>query len=159
MVRITDFIIIILILFSAFIYSGDVKESNKDDIEILVEPTPKVKEIKPEKYWKLFDALFYVEASFDYRKYNEKEEAAGILQIRPIMIEDVNRIMGYEKYTLDDRWSIVKSKEIFLDYQQYYNPDMDYEIAARCWNGGPNGHKKSSTIKYWNKVNTYINQI
>jgi hypothetical protein len=30
---------------------------------------------------------------------------------------------------------------------------MDYaEIVARRWNGGPRGHKKRATIKYFNKV-------
>ena len=23
---------------------------------------------------------------------------------------------------------------------------------ARMWNGGPNGHRKSATLKYWDKV-------
>ena len=26
------------------------------------------------------------------------------------------------------------------------------EDRARIWNGGPNGHRKRATIKYWNKV-------
>lgn len=159
MVKISDFVVIILITFSIYLYSVDVKPTPSESIENVVKPPPKVKELKPEKYWDLFDALFFVESSFDYLEYNQEEEAAGILQIRPIMIEDVNRIAGYEKYTLNDRWSIVTSKKIFLDYQQKYNPEMDYEKAARCWNGGPTGHKKSSTIKYWNKVNAYIKNI
>ena len=29
----------------------------------------------------------------------------------------------------------------------------DLEILARKWNGGPKGHEKSATKKYWNKVN------
>jgi hypothetical protein len=28
----------------------------------------------------------------------------------------------------------------------------DFETLARIHNGGPNGHKKHATIKYWNKV-------
>ena len=26
------------------------------------------------------------------------------------------------------------------------------EVLARCWNGGPHGWKKKSTLKYWAKV-------
>ena len=27
-----------------------------------------------------------------------------------------------------------------------------YEVYARIWNGGPDGWKKRSTLKYWKKV-------
>jgi hypothetical protein len=30
--------------------------------------------------------------------------------------------------------------------------DKDYEKLARIHNGGPRGHTKSATVKYWRKV-------
>ena len=33
-----------------------------------------------------------------------------------------------------------------------------YEDMARIHNGGPNGHKKSATNKYWNKVNRELDK-
>ena len=30
---------------------------------------------------------------------------------------------------------------------------------AKCWNGGPSGHKKKATNKYWNKVKGLISEL
>ena len=30
------------------------------------------------------------------------------------------------------------------------------EVIARCWNGGPKGYKRNSTVDYWNKVNRLL---
>jgi len=98
----------------------------------------------------------FIESNHDSTRINHKEDAVGIMQVRPIMILDLNRINGFEKYKLADRYSVSKSVEMFMDYQNHYNPEMDFEVAARIWNGGPNGHKKSVTIKYWNKVQKRI---
>ena len=51
--------------------------------------------------------LCAVESEFDSLAYNNTADAAGIIQIRPIYVEDVNRIQGTE-YTLEDRYSPVK---------------------------------------------------
>ena len=90
-------------------------------------------------------------SNFDEKAINKKENAAGLLQIRPIMIRDVNRIVGYKKYTLNDRYNFSKSLEIFYIIQDHYNPEYDIEKAARIWNGGPDGIYQSSTINYYNK--------
>lgn len=58
----------------------------------------------------------------------------GVLQITPIIIEDCNRILGYNKYTLDDRYSREKSIEIFNIIQAYYNPQKDFNLALKIWN-------------------------
>ena len=68
------------------------------------------------------------------------------------MIEDVNRILGKEVYTLDDRKSRPKSIAIFSAYTNHYTPSWSPELVARRWNGGSRGDKKPSTEKYWHKV-------
>ena len=104
----------------------------------------------------LLDAIMYVESRNDPTAWNKKEDACGVLQIRPIMIDDVNRILAKNDipkvYTLDDRWSKQKSIEIFYIIQEYYSPNGTPERIARVWNGGPNGYKKDCTLQYWNKV-------
>ena len=42
---------------------------------------------------------------------------------------------------------------VMMAYWDRYSPDDDFETLARIHNGGPNGHRKSATDGYWNKVN------
>ena len=104
----------------------------------------------------LVDAVMYVESRNNPNAWNKHEDACGVLQIRPIMINDVNRILSKKNtpkvYTLNDRWSKTKSIEIFNIIQEYYSPNGTPERIARVWNGGPNGYKKPQTLAYWHKV-------
>jgi hypothetical protein len=102
----------------------------------------------------LLNAVMAVESNFDSMAYNEKENAVGVLQIRPIMVREVNRLLGEDKYTLKDRWNKTKSIEMFNVIRSHTNNATDQKIA-RNWNGGCNGHKKQNTLKYWNKVKKY----
>lgn len=94
-----------------------------------------------------------------------KSGAVGCLQIKPIVIDDVNRITGGVNFTLQDAFSRERSAEIFMIYTTYYahpsrigrNPTA--EDVARIWNGGPNGWKKSSTKAYWNRVRAEIDKL
>ncbi len=110
-----------------------------------------VGEIIAKKDTKLVDAIMYVESRGDSMAYNKREDAVGVLQIRPIMLREVNRLLGYDKYTLKDRWSKAKSIEMFEVIRGHTTNPTD-EKLARNWNGGWNGYKKQSTLKYWNKV-------
>ena len=99
----------------------------------------------------LIDAIIYVESRGNEKAHNIKEDAVGCLQIRPIMLKEVNRLLGYNKYKLSDRWSKDKSIEMFnVIKENTKNPTN--EKLARNWNGGWNGYKKQSTLKYWYKV-------
>jgi hypothetical protein len=96
-------------------------------------------------------AILDVESSNGMNTYNPGEvEAVGILQIHPIMVREINRILGYEKYQLSDRESDKKSIEMFLIYQNHYNPTMDFETMARSWVAGPKGMKKVCSLNYYN---------
>jgi len=76
----------------------------------------------------------------------------GVLQIRPIMVKEVNRILGKEVYTLKDRASREKSIEMFEVWKNHHHKNSSDEKIARCWNGGPLGYKYSGTDHYWSKV-------
>ena len=80
----------------------------------------------------------------------------GVLQIRPIMVREVNRILKKQnikkKYELDDRYSREKSIEMFYIWKDYYHSEDSDEVIARCWNGGPKGWKRKATEYYWSKV-------
>jgi hypothetical protein len=99
----------------------------------------------------LIAAIIQVESGGDTLAYNLKEDAVGCLQIRPIMVREINRLLGKDSFTLSDRWSKVKSIQMF-NILRSHTKNPTNERIARNWNGGWNGHKKKSTLKYWNKV-------
>jgi hypothetical protein len=98
------------------------------------------------------NAICLVESAGDPLAVNATEHAVGIGQIRPIMVADVNRILGREKYTLADRWSVPKSFEVFKTYSLYYQPRGTPETWARNWCAGPDGYKQACSLPYWRKV-------
>ncbi len=100
---------------------------------------------------KLIEAIIYVESRGNDLAHNISEDAVGCLQIRPIMLREVNRLLGYNKYKLIDRWNRIKSIEMFNVIKQHTKNPTN-EKLARNWNGGWSGYKKSSTLKYWHKV-------
>ena len=107
----------------------------------------------------LLNAVMAVESNFDTMAYNSKEDAAGCLQIRPIMVREVNRLLGENKYTLKDRWSKAKSIEMFNVIRSHLKGASDEQIA-RTWNGGYNGNNIPQTLQYWIKVKQYtLNNI
>ena len=103
-------------------------------------------------------AIASVESEQDPNAYNQSEDAVGYLQIRPIYVRDVNRILGEDRYSLDDRWDKDKSVEMFIIYtDHYYNHYKDridavgmceLEARARMHNGGRNGWRRNSTNGY-----------
>ena len=99
----------------------------------------------------LIEAIIYVESRGDTLAHNVSENAVGCLQIRPIMLREVNRLLGYNKYKLADRWNKEKSIEMFNVIKEHTTNPTN-EKLARNWNGGWNGYKKQSTLKYWQKV-------
>ncbi len=99
----------------------------------------------------LLAAVIHVESRGDVNAHNVAENAVGVLQIRPIMVKEVNRILRFDKYTLQDRWDKQKSIEMF-NVIRHNTPNPTNEKIARNWNGGPNGYRKQSTLKYWQKV-------
>ena len=110
----------------------------------------------------LVSALIYVESRGNDSAYCKNEEAVGCLQIRPIMVREVNRILkiqGEENcFELKDRWDREKSLEMFYVWKNFHHSNSTNEQIARNWNGGPKGYQKRSTIKYWAKVEQQLNQ-
>lgn len=109
----------------------------------------------------LVSALIYVESSGNDSAYYQDTEAVGCLQIRPIMVEEVNRILKIQgkenRFKLKDRWDREKSLEMFYVWKKFHHSNSTNEHIARNWNGGPKGYQKKSTIKYWAKVEQQLN--
>jgi soluble lytic murein transglycosylase-like protein len=102
----------------------------------------------------LIEAIMQVESGGDTLAYNSKEDAVGCLQIRPIMVREVNRLLGKDSFTLSDRWSKVKSIQMFNILRSHLKGASDEQIA-RVWNGGYNGKNNPKTLQYWKKVKQY----
>lgn len=113
-------------------------------------------------YTMIITALIFIESKGQIKAHNTSEDAVGILQIRPIMVDEVNRILELQgadgDYTMDDRWNPQKSRRMctyYLTWQhrQYYNkhgrrPTM--RQLAMSWNSG--GVFKKCTEDYKRKV-------
>jgi len=106
----------------------------------------------------LLKAMVHVESRNNPATVNTKENAVGILQCRPIMLNEVNRIVGYDKYSLHDRTDPVKSVEMWRIVMDYWNPDYGLKSACLIWNG--RGKDGNGSLDYYNKVkNNYHENI
>jgi len=148
---------LLVILAPLFISNGD--SFSNQTIEFKIEL--KSKEIKPIfNEDALIDALIKVESRGNDSAIGDRHlvgnEAIGALQIRPIMVREVNRILKIKKsekrFKMSDRWDREKTIEMFLIWKEFHHSNDDFETIARNWNGGPRGYKNPRTEKYWAKV-------
>ena len=81
--------------------------------------------------------------------------SVGVMQITPICVKECNKILkklGRDlRYTMNDRYDVKKSKEMFLLIQSYHNKTNNVEKAIRSWNGGPR-YSVKATNRYYQKV-------
>lgn len=111
--------------------------------------------IKTENFdWEpVMKAIVQVESEGNTRAV--KGNSCGAMQITPILVAECNNILkkrnSKKRYTLRDRFSLEKSKEMFLLMQSQFNPLNDIEKAIRSWNGG-NKYSVKRTQRYFEKV-------
>lgn len=106
------------------------KYNTQEKDTVIIYKDYKITDAKWDRFTK---ALIWVESRGDSLAVGNNNDV-GVLQITPILIEDANRILGYEAYTLEDRKSRIKSIEIFNVIQDYYNPTHDLHLALKIWN-------------------------
>ena len=86
---------------------------------------------------------------------------AGCMQIAPTLVNAVNNILkrrgSTKRYTLNDRFSMEKSKEMFVITMSELCPENNIEKACRIWAGGP-GYSVSGTQRFVNKVKRVMEQ-
>ena len=144
--------LITLVGISVVAFINTSKETQEDTKQNIV----KVDTVKRDL---LLEAMIVVESNGNDSCIGDRNlgrPSVGCLQIRPIMVREVNRILRKQKikkkYTLNDRYSRKKSIEMFYIWKDYHHSEDSDEVIARCWNGGPKGWKKKSTKYYWIKV-------
>ncbi len=110
-------------------------------------------EFTVEDWEPIMEAIIQVESNGKHNAKNGNQ--IGAMQITPILVADCNRILEQRKskkrFKLSDRFSVEKSKEMFLIIQSRYNPDNDIEKGIRLWNGGCN-YSVKGTQRYYRKV-------
>ncbi len=101
----------------------------------------------------VMDAIIQVESEGNPKAVSGN--SVGAMQITPILVKDCNEILKKQKskkrYTMADRYSVAKSKEMFLLIQSHYNPENSIEKAIRSWNGGVR-YSVRATNRYYQKV-------
>ena len=101
----------------------------------------------------VMDAIIQVESGGNTKAVSGN--SVGAMQITPILVKDCNIILKKRnsklRYTLADRYSLEKSKEMFLLIQSFHNPENNVEKAIRAWNGGPK-YSVRATNRYFKKV-------
>ena len=106
----------------------------------------------------VMDAIILVESEGNPKAVSGN--SVGAMQITPILVKECNNILEKQKskkrYTMNDRYSVEKSKEMFLLIQKYFNPENNVEKAIRSWNGGVK-YSVKATNKYYRKVLAKMN--
>jgi hypothetical protein len=105
----------------------------------------------------VMEAIIKVESEGNSRAVSGN--SVGAMQITPILVKECNEILKRRKsekrYTMNDRYSVEKSKEMFLLIQSHHNKANSVEKAIRLWNGGPR-YSIKGTNKYFHKVMRHL---
>ena len=117
-------ITIVLLLLTATAPSRKVEHTEPMADSVAVEETYTMDTLEAMAY-----AFAWVESRGNHMAYNEREDAVGLLQIRPIMVREANRLLGEEAFTLADRWEPIESIDIFCTVMEYHNPQLDIDRA------------------------------
>ena len=154
--------LLVLMLLPIFIGASMKSKQTIKIVELEPKPIQPIlveEEVEVDETLELVNALIMVESRGNDSAVGDTHLGApsiGVLQIRPIMVREVNRILKLKgtkhKYKLSDRWDKDKSVEMFLIWKEFHHNDSDYESIARSWNGGPKGPKNPRTYSYWKKV-------
>ena len=148
-IRLTESLFINSILSSLF-FIGCINPPIEDSFELAEKRTIiSVEEV--DETDKLLDAIIWVESQGNDSAIGDGGLAVGCLQMHPIAVREVNRLIKNDEYTLEDRYDRSKSIEMF-NIIRWHTRNKSYEKLARNWNGGSNGYKKKSTLRYWNLV-------
>lgn len=138
-----------LLLLTAMMPSGrNTPTADADTTATVTAPTA------ADTLWAMAEAFAWVESKGDHMAYNEREDAVGLLQIRPIMVREANRLLGEEAFTLADRWEPLESIDIFCTIVEHKNPKLDIDRAIDIWNPRcPAAYRNAVKAEYQDAIN------
>lgn len=91
-------------------------------------------------------ALAKVESNNNPKAFNKKTNAAGLLQITPIYVREINKY-NKKQYTLNDRFDSIKNIEMFKLFNQIHNPSFDVERAIFLHNPKAGNNYRLAILK------------
>ena len=106
-------------------------------------------------------ALIMVESGGNDFEIGDDGKAYGCLQMHAAYVQDAAEYAGKD-WVHEDAFQRVVAIQIFMAYMARYateerlGREPTLEDIARIHNGGPNGYKKKSTEKYWQKVKSML---
>lgn len=101
------------------------------------------------------DALAQVESGGDDAAVGDNGKAIGRMQIWEIYWTDAVAHADLGGEYADCKGKAYAERVVMAYLHRYGKKALaakDYEKLARIHNGGPRGHTKSATVKYWRKV-------
>ena len=112
----------------------------------------------------LLAALIAVESSGDPNAIGDNGLAYGCLQLHSAYVQDAAEY-ARQDWTHEDAFDPETAKQIVRAYMARYatkkrlGREPTYSDLARMHNGGLNGHKKTATDKYWQKVKKKLEHL
>jgi hypothetical protein len=82
----------------------------------------------------------------------------GALQIKPIMVRDVNRF-AHTSYAHRQMTNRATATFIAQAYLARYGRNLSDESLARIWQGGPKGYRRQATRAYARRVMRKLSQL
>lgn len=140
------------------------KVINKPNTEYNSVPMVTQDDTKVDSCYLLALSVAMVESSLKPNKRVAKTDAVGFLQIRPIKVKEVNRILNIknktknkEYYSLEDRYNIEKSIEMFRIEMEYKNPKLNVAKCVRLWYGADNKDYYTKVLNNYTLLLYYTN--
>jgi len=99
----------------------------------------------------LLDAIAAVESRNDPGAAGDGGRALGPYQIHRAYWADAARFLGVD-WSYTDAQDPVKAREVVRAYLLHYGRGCSTLEMARIHNGGPNGHKKTTTLAYAHRI-------
>lgn len=137
------FILILLVFNYAQAGSGKTNEPEKITFETKIELVETI------DYWDCLTKAIIWQESRNIDTIQGATNDVGIFQITPIYIVEVNRIVGYKKYKLEDRTSREKSMEMFTIMQGHHNPEKNIFKAIKLHNPLAPPEYKNNILEYF----------
>ena len=114
--------------------------------------SPKVEPLPDLSEWETTQlALILTESQMDSLAVGKANDL-GILQITPIFVDEVNRLVGKDQFSHQDALSPEKSLQMLAIYQEHKNPSHDTDKAIQL-------HNPKGGYAYARKVKKNISRV
>ncbi len=117
--------------------------------------------VKEDKITRVLHAIRIVESNNNPNAVGDSGNAIGVYQIWEVYWKDATErsdIGGKYRDCFDPDYAdhVVRAYMDRYATEKRLGRPVTMEDIARIHNGGPNGYKKESTLKYWSKVKCHI---